>query len=100
MESTPADIDMDSLRSDILAVEGVRGVHDLHVWSITHSLRTLSAHLITDDVPLSVGAKIQVAVGEMLSNRYGVTHSTLQLECINCAPVGLYCELTINNHNQ
>ena len=99
MESTPADIDMQALQRDMLAVEGVRGVHDLHVWSITRSLRTLSAHLITDDVPVSLGANVQVAMGEMLSEHYGITHATLQLECMGCAPVGLYCELTANNHN-
>lgn len=98
MESSPADIDMDALRGDILAVAGVRGVHDLHVWSITRSLRTLSAHLVTDDVPVSEGAKIQVAVGGMLTLRYGINHTTLQLECIDCAPVGLYCDITSNNH--
>jgi cobalt-zinc-cadmium efflux system protein len=99
MESTPADIDMDSLRRDILAVEGVRGVHDLHVWSITRSLRTLSAHLITDDVPVSVGANIRAAVGEMLVHLYGISHATLQLECMDCAQVDLYCDITVNNHN-
>jgi cobalt-zinc-cadmium efflux system protein len=98
MESTPADIDMDALQNDILAVVGVRSVHDLHAWSITRSLRTLSAHLVTDDVPVSEGAKIQVAVGEMLAQRYGINHTTLQLECIDCAPVGLYCEITSDNH--
>lgn len=99
MESTPADIDMDALRRDMLAVEGVSGVHDLHVWSITRSLRTLSAHLITDDMPVSVGAKVREAVGGMLAEHYGITHATLQLECMDCAPVGLYCDITVNNHN-
>ncbi len=99
MESTPADIDMDALQVDMLAVEGVKGVHDLHVWSITHSLRTLSAHLISEDVPVSQGAKIRAAVGEMLTRRYGITHATLQLECLDCAPFGLYCDITANNHN-
>ena len=99
MESTPADIDMQALQRDMLAVEGVRGVHDLHVWSITRSLRTLSAHLITDDVPVSLGAIVQVAMGEMLSQHYGITHATLQLECMGCPPVGLYCDITANNHN-
>ena len=98
MESTPADIDMDALRCDILAVEGVRGVHDLHVWSITRSLRTLSAHLMTDDVPVSVGTKVRAAVGGMLVDHYDITHATLQLECMDCAPVGLYCDITVNNH--
>jgi cobalt-zinc-cadmium efflux system protein len=99
MESTPADIDMDALQRDMLAVEGVRSVHDLHVWSISRSLRTLSAHLITDDVSVSVGAKIQVAVGQVLAHHYGITHATLQLECMDCAPVGLYCDITAKNHN-
>jgi cobalt-zinc-cadmium efflux system protein len=99
MESTPADIDMDALQVDMLAVEGVKGVHDLHVWSITRSLRTLSAHLISEDVPVSQGAKIRAAVGEMLTHRYGITHATLQLECLDCAPFGLYCDITANNHN-
>jgi cobalt-zinc-cadmium efflux system protein len=99
MESTPADVDMEKLQNDLLAVEGVRGVHDLHVWSITHSLRTLSAHLITDDVPVSDGVKTQAAVGEMLTKVYGITHTTLQLECVDCTPVGLYCDILLNNHN-
>jgi cobalt-zinc-cadmium efflux system protein len=99
MESSPADVDMDALRHDMLAVEGVRGVHDLHVWSITRSLRTLSAHLVTEDVPVSAGAKVQVAVGDMLAQQYGINHSTLQLECVNCAPIGLYCDITSDNNN-
>jgi cobalt-zinc-cadmium efflux system protein len=99
MESTPADIDMDSLRRDMLAVEGVRGVHDLHVWSITRSLRTLSAHLITDDMQVSVGANVRAAVGEMLVHHYGISHATLQLECMDCVQVDLYCDITVNNHN-
>jgi cobalt-zinc-cadmium efflux system protein len=98
MESSPADIDMEALKHDMLAVEGVRGVHDLHVWSITRSLRTLSAHLVTDDVPVSQGAKVQVAVCDMLTYHYGINHTTLQLECIDCAPVGLYCDITSDNH--
>lgn len=99
MESTPADIDIHALQRDILVVEGVRGVHDLHVWSITRSLRTLSAHLLVDDVPVSVGAKVQVAVGEMLAHQYGINHVTLQLECTDCAPVGLYCDISVDNHS-
>ena len=98
MESSPVDIDMEALQRDMLAIEGVRGVHDLHVWSINRSLRTLSAHLLTDDVHLSVVADIQWAVGEMLAHQYGITHATLQLECVDCAPVGIYCDINVHNH--
>jgi cobalt-zinc-cadmium efflux system protein len=98
MEATPADVDVDAMLSDILHVEGVRGVHDLHIWSITRGLRTLSAHILTDDIPISEGTKIQAAVSETLFHNYGIAHATLQLECVGCIPANLYCDITANNH--
>ena len=97
MESTPSDIDMDALQRDILAVPGVHGVHDLHVWSVTRSLRTLSAHLVADNVLISEGAKVQAAVVELLSRQYGINHATLQVECMDCASPDLYCDITTNH---
>jgi len=94
MESTPTDIDMKQMVADIQAVEGVRGVHDLHVWSITGSMRTLSAHLVTEDMSISEGANVQTQVNELLYQNYGVAHATLQLECEGCNPALLYCDLT------
>jgi cobalt-zinc-cadmium efflux system protein len=99
MEATPADINVEAVVADILKVQGVRGVHDLHIWSITRELRTLSAHILTDDIHLSEGTKIQAAVGELLDHTYGIAHATLQLECAECAPAELYCDITVNNHN-
>jgi cobalt-zinc-cadmium efflux system protein len=91
MESTPTDIDMDAMVRDISAVEGVRGVHDLHVWSITRGMRTLSAHLVTDDLPISEGTSIQTSVNEVLYHNYNINHATLQLECNDCMQRTLYC---------
>jgi cobalt-zinc-cadmium efflux system protein len=91
MESTPTDIDVDAMVRDISAVEGVRGVHDLHVWSITQGMRTLSAHLVTDDLPISQGTSIQTSVNEVLYHNYNINHATLQLECNDCMPSTLYC---------
>jgi cobalt-zinc-cadmium efflux system protein len=90
MEATPANVDMDALQRDVLAVAGVRGVHDLHVWSITNQMHYLSAHILTEDVTLSQGAQIQAAVGQMLADRHQVGHATLQLECAECVHNGLY----------
>lgn len=98
MEGTPADIDMEAMLGEIQSVAGVRGVHDLHVWSITRSLRTLSAHLVTGDVTVSAGAKIQDAVNELLARKYGIAHATLQLECAECANNDLYCAVANNHH--
>ena len=98
MEGTPADIDMDAMIRDITSVDGVRGVHDLHVWSITRAMRTLSAHLVTADMPISEGALIQDKVSEVLFHKYEISHATLQLECEGCAPDLLYCDIAGANH--
>ena len=96
LEGTPRDIDVEVMVKDIKQVPGVRGVHDLHVWSITQNMRALSAHVLVDDEPISVGAGIQRKINELLHIRYNIAHATLQLECVGCEPDTLYCEL--NNH--
>jgi len=100
MESTPTDIDTDEMLKDVLAVDDVHGVHDLHVWSITQNMRTLSAHLVTDDVSISEGTLIQTKVNEMLYHKYGVGHATLQLECNECLPSSLNCGIMGANHRR
>jgi len=94
MEATPSDIDIDSMLLDLQTVKGVRGVHDLHVWSINQSMRTLSAHILTEDISISSGVAIQEDLADLLSRKYRVSHATLQLECEGCNPSVLYCELT------
>ncbi len=93
LESTPRDVDIKTMVDDLVKVEGVLGVHDLHVWSLTQNLRTMSAHILTEDIPISAGADIQRKVNEVLYHRYNVGHATLQLECIDCDPDGLYCDM-------
>ena len=99
LESTPRDIDMSQMVRDLLCVAGVRGVHDLHVWSVTHSLRALSAHLVTDDISISAATAIQHHVRELLSHQYGIAHTTVQLECVGCDPDALYCDMHEQRHD-
>jgi len=96
LESTPRDVDLERLVADLRAVEGVRGVHDLHVWSINQTLRTLSAHIVTDDQAISAGAALQRGLNELLVHQYGIAHATLQLECADCLPNCAYGTITQN----
>ena len=93
LESTPADIDVNSMVAEILTIEGVFGVHDLHIWSINKNLRMLSAHLVTGDIPLSTGNHIHSTVNQLMMLKYGIAHTTLQLECAQCEPLLLHCDL-------
>ncbi len=94
LESTPSDVDMSMIVRDLMQIDGVRGVHDLHAWSINQKMRAFSAHLLTEDIPISAGLPIKKKASEVLFHKYGIVHSTLQLECAGCEPDVLYCDLT------
>ncbi|MBN1440664.1 MAG: cation transporter [Anaerolineales bacterium] len=94
LEGAPGDVDLERLVADLLKVKGVRGVHDLHVWSITRRLRMLSAHVRVDDITVRESAAVQAAIARLLCDRYGIRHATLQMECENCQPDTLYCDVS------
>jgi len=73
-------------------------VHDLHICSLTQNLRTMSAHVLTNDLPISEGANIQRQINEIVHHRYNIAHATLQLECVDCLPDSLYCDLSDHYH--
>lgn len=93
LESTPRDVDVKTLVGDIMKVDGVLGIHDIHVWSLTRSLRTMSAHILAHDLPISSCAEIHRRVNELVYHRYNIAHATLQLECVDCGPDSLFCNL-------
>jgi cobalt-zinc-cadmium efflux system protein len=78
MESAPNDLDVDEVSAALKAVPGVTDVHDLHVWSITSGMVSLSAHLVVPD-----GADTQtvrLSAQNILALRFDIAHSTLQVE--------------------
>jgi len=78
MDTVPDHLDLEAIRSDILAVEGVKNVHDMHVWTIATDQYSLTAHVFVqqDIQPMCV----TLAVGEMLNAKHGIAHSTIQIE--------------------
>jgi len=100
LESTPRDVDLSAMVRDVLRVGGVLGIHDLHVWSLAKDLRTMSAHVLTDDVPISAGNRIHNEIRALLAERYGIAHSTLQLESVGCDSTGLYCRIQASAYSR
>lgn len=92
LESAPENVDIPQMVTDIRALDGVRGIHDLHVWSINENLRMLSAHVVTDDISIGESASIQRNIAQLLANGYNIHHATLQLESEGCRNSLLYCE--------
>lgn len=82
LEATPKDVDLEHVRSHILATPGVVDVHDLHAWTITSGVPVLSAHVVVDDdtEPACGGGRVLDQLGECLAHHFDVEHCTFQLE--------------------
>jgi cobalt-zinc-cadmium efflux system protein len=78
MEGTPRGISLAAVESAMRGVPGVVDVHDLHVWSLTAGVPALSGHVRIHDA--AEGQRILVALCSRLHERFGVNHTTLQLE--------------------
>jgi cobalt-zinc-cadmium efflux system protein len=82
LEAAPASTDLDEIRSHLLQDPHVHDVHDLHVWTVTSGLPTLSAHVVVDDTCFTDGHAPQLLDGlqACLVGHFDVEHSTFQLE--------------------
>jgi cation diffusion facilitator family transporter len=82
LEAAPRGVDLDDVRSHILGVDGVVGVHDLHAWTITSGLPVLSAHVVVSDAALGDGhgGRVLDALCACLGSHFDVEHCTFQLE--------------------
>jgi cobalt-zinc-cadmium efflux system protein len=78
MEDAPSHIDVEAVRKAMSSIEGVHEVGDLHVWTITSGLESLSAHVCVHDV--SRQREILRASRAMLADRFGIEHVTIQIE--------------------
>lgn len=80
LEGTPSHIDISDVESTILETNGVDGVHDLHVWTISSGKEALSVHIgHTDDVSHS---ELLTAVRTKLHDKFGIDHLTIQMEAV------------------
>jgi cobalt-zinc-cadmium efflux system protein len=78
LESTPAGVDAREVARLMLAVDGVRDVHDLHIWTITSGFPALSAHVLVSRGEDCHDRRRQLE--RLLAVEFGITHSTLQVE--------------------
>jgi cobalt-zinc-cadmium efflux system protein len=77
---TPRHLNLDMLCSKLEQVEGVTGVHDLHVWSVTSGYEVLTAHITSSLQTAEERDHLLQHLREIASRDFGVVHVTIQLE--------------------
>jgi cobalt-zinc-cadmium efflux system protein len=81
-ESTPKGLDVGEMRDHLLQMNGVTDVHDLHAWTITSGMPSLSAHVTVTDACLEsrgVGAVLD-ELSRCAREDFGIEHATFQVE--------------------
>lgn len=82
LEGTPADVNPAAVRESLSAVEGVRSVHDLHVWSLTSGRNAMSVHVVL--ATPGTHHEVLTAVRERAARDFGIAHVTVQTEAAGC----------------
>ncbi|MFF2620604.1 cation diffusion facilitator family transporter [Oerskovia jenensis] len=82
LESTPAGVDLEKVRTHMEGTPGVVGVHDLHAWTITSGVPVMSAHVVVEEDLLERGGGTEVLrrLKECLGGHFDVDHCTFQIE--------------------
>lgn len=83
LEGTPSDVNLTALREALEKVEGVTGVHDLHVWALTSGMNAMSVHTVitADDQHDAVLTRVH----ELCTDEFKISHVTVQTECAGFA---------------
>jgi cobalt-zinc-cadmium efflux system protein len=84
LEGTPPGLDLQALGADLEAsIEAVEEVHHIHAWSLTAERTMVTLHVRC--APGTPPGEVIPAVAQRLRQRFGVDHSTIQLDCDDCA---------------
>jgi cobalt-zinc-cadmium efflux system protein len=87
LESAPYGVDVERVGLAIQCIDGVRGVHDIHIWRTCSDLVFAMMHIETDNVKLIDTRLIHQEIEEKLHHEFHITHVTIQFE-----PYGCSCE--------
>ncbi len=95
LERSPAHLRMEEIERALQGVAGVRGIHDLHVWTLSSGSVALSVHLVGQ--PGAETGELLHEAAHLLEERFSITHTTIQVEpegselsshCSDCGPRG------------
>ncbi|MDH7593151.1 MAG: cation diffusion facilitator family transporter [Methanomicrobiales archaeon] len=83
LQFAPRDIDAEEVAREMESVEGVGGVHNLHLWSLCAHIHVLDAHVYSCETDVLRLEEIKAEMKERLK-RFGIVYSTLEFEWVEC----------------
>lgn len=87
-EGSPQNAQSEDVSAAMSGIPGVRGVHDVHVWSLEPGYRILTAHVVLENQELSATHAIMERIKTVLDEEFSIEHTTIQFECEDCGQCG------------
>ena len=81
MANAPENIDVYRMCDEVLELEGVTIIHDVHIWSLVRGYDMATAHILVDpSLTTTELERLRLEIRNILVNRYSISHATIQLE--------------------
>lgn len=85
MQGTPVNINMDEMERELLTIEGIKGVHHLHIWRLDENNNIFEGHVQVQDMLISESKHINDKIQHILMEHFEITHVVIQFENTNCS---------------
>ena len=89
MEGTPPGISIEDIQKEVVQLEGVEDIHHVHIWMVGENDIHIEAHINVPDMLISKSNILREEIEQLLKEKFGINHITLQFECNQCKDVGL-----------
>jgi cobalt-zinc-cadmium efflux system protein len=80
LQGVPKHINLEAVKKDILAISGVLGIHDIHIWSLEGETDIFTAHVVLDDETLKKQPEETKQIIREKLLKHHLEHSTIELE--------------------
>jgi cobalt-zinc-cadmium efflux system protein len=100
MNATPPGISLQDIQKSLESLEGVKEIHDLHVWNPSAESIALAVHITVPDQMLGKVDELAERVRTVLADKFKIDHPTLQFESNTCNDGQLLCFIADNGHGK
>jgi cobalt-zinc-cadmium efflux system protein len=91
MQGVPKHINLEAVKTDLTAIKGVIGIHDIHIWSLEGETDIFTAHIVLDDDTLKNNPEQTKEIIKETLLKQHIEHSTIEIESkYHCS--GMVCE--------
>ena len=81
LEATPKGINIDEVIISLKQIPGIDNAHDIHVWTITSGMYSMSGHIDTKDMLISETTRLSKEINRILGKKFKIGHTVIQFGC-------------------